>query len=85
MQEEEGDVTRIIGQIVTNVGFLGAGIIFKDGATIHGLTTAATIWCSAAIGSLIGATLYIPALTATVTVVLINTLLRPLGRWINRK
>ena len=40
----EGDVTRIIGQIVTGVGFIGGGIIFKKGADVHGLTTAATVW-----------------------------------------
>ena len=43
--QEEGDVTRIISQVVTGIGFLGAGIIFKEGLSVHGLTTAATIWC----------------------------------------
>jgi len=52
---ENGDVTRIIGQVVTGIGFLGAGIIFKEGINVHGLTTAATIWCSAAIGSMAAA------------------------------
>ena len=47
-----GDNSRIIAQVVSGIGFLGAGIIFKDGDTVKGLTTAATVWCSAAIGCL---------------------------------
>jgi len=50
-----GDVTRIIGQVVTGVGFLRAGIIFKEGTNIHGLTTAVTVWCCSAVGCLAGA------------------------------
>ena len=50
----QGDPTRIIGQIVTGIGFLGGGVILHRGANVHGLTTAATIWCSAAIGCLAG-------------------------------
>src|ERR1700693_2641650 len=38
--------SRIVGQIVTGIGFLGAGVIFKEGGTVHGLNTAATVWCS---------------------------------------
>ena len=43
--KDSGDVTRIIGQVVTGIGFLGAGIIFKEGLNVRGLTTAATVWC----------------------------------------
>ncbi|MCS6834237.1 MAG: MgtC/SapB family protein, partial [Flammeovirgaceae bacterium] len=50
----KGDATRIIGQIVTGIGFLGAGVIMKDGMNIQGLNTAATIWCSASVGALAG-------------------------------
>ncbi len=52
---ENIDPTRIAAQIVTGIGFLGAGVIIHEGLTIHGLTTAATIWTAAAIGALIGA------------------------------
>ena len=45
---------RIVSYVVSGVGFLGAGVIFKDGANVRGLNTAATIWCSAAIGALSG-------------------------------
>ena len=68
-----GDPTRIIGQIVTGIGFLGAGVILHHGGNIHGLTTAATIWCSAALGSLAGLGLYWEALICTAAVVIINT------------
>lgn len=53
----EGDPSaagRIASYVVSGVGFLGAGVIFKDGGTVRGLNTAATIWCSAAIGVLCG-------------------------------
>ena len=41
-----GDITRVIGQVVTGIGFLCAGVIFREGISVHGLTTAVTIWCS---------------------------------------
>ena len=48
------DNLRVLSQVVTGIGFLGAGVIMKDGFTIHGLNSAATIWCSAAVGCLCG-------------------------------
>ena len=53
----EGDMSpsRVAAQVVSGIGFLGAGIIFRDGFNVHGLTTAATLWCSAAVGLLAGA------------------------------
>ena len=47
-----GDVTRIIGQVVTGIGFVCAGIIFKEGINVHGLTTAVTVWCCSVVGCL---------------------------------
>ncbi len=67
------DPTRIIGQIVTGIGFLGAGVILHHGGNIHGLTTAATIWVSAALGSLAGLGLYWETLICTVAVLVVNT------------
>ncbi len=78
--QTEGDVTRIIAQVVTGIGFLGAGIIFKEGITVHGLTTAATVWCSSAIGCLAGAGYYIEAIIATVLVLSINSVMLILDR-----
>lgn len=85
LTQHSGDVTRIVGQVVTGVGFLGAGIIFKDGVTVKGLTTAATVWCSSAIGCLAAAGFYIEALICAVAIVSINTLLLPLSSWLLRK
>lgn len=80
-----GDPTRVAAQVVTGIGFLGAGIIFREGLSIHGLNTAATLWCSAAIGVLAGAGAYKAALIATIFVVAVNLLLRPIVKTINSK
>ena len=58
MTAEEGDPSRVAAQIVSGIGFLGGGLILKDGFTVRGLNTAATIWCSAACGTLSGVGLY---------------------------
>jgi putative Mg2+ transporter-C (MgtC) family protein len=74
--------SRVIGQIVSGVGFLGAGVIFKEGGTVHGLNTAATIWCSAAVGALAGIGYPLYAATVGLAAVLTNIALRPLAyKW----
>jgi len=60
------DPTRMAQGIMTGIGFLGAGVIFKEGLSVRGLTTAASIWVTAAIGILIGVGFYFPAVMATV-------------------
>lgn len=85
LTQETGDVTRIIGQVVTGIGFLGAGIIFREGANVHGLTTAATVWCSSAIGCLSGAGYFSEAIIATVTIVAVNIALVPIDTWLNKR
>ncbi len=82
---ENGDVTRIIAQIVTGIGFLGAGIIFKEGFDVYGLTTAATVWCSAAVGCFAGAGYFIETLIAVATIMGINYLLIPVDRWLQKR
>ena len=67
-----GDNSRIIAQVVSGIGFLGAGIIFKDGDTVKGLTTAATVWCAAAIGCLCGSGMFAEAIVGTVAVMSVN-------------
>ena len=79
------DPTRVAAQIVSGIGFLGAGVILREGLTVRGLNTAATLWCSAAVGSLAGAGLYVAALAGTVVVVTVNVVLRPLGRAVDRR
>lgn len=71
----EGDVTRIIAQVVTGIGFLGAGIIFKEGNIVRGLTTAATVWCSSAIGCIAAAGFYMETLFGTIAVLMVNSVL----------
>ena len=79
------DVSRITAQVVTGVGFLGAGIIFREGSNVHGLTSAATVWCSAAIGCLAATGMYMETLVASVFVIFINSLLMPLDKWLNNR
>jgi putative Mg2+ transporter-C (MgtC) family protein len=79
------DATRIIGQVVTGIGFLGGGIIFKEGINVHGLTTAATVWCSSAIGCLAAAGYYYHILIATGIIIFVNSSLRPIDEWISKK
>ncbi|QKT09277.1 MgtC/SapB family protein [Gordonia sp. X0973] len=74
-----GDPTRVAAQIVSGIGFLGGGVILRDGLTVRGLNTAATLWCSAAVGALAGSGMYIPAAIGTVVVICVNTALRSVG------
>ena len=67
-----GDNSRIIAQVVSGIGFLGAGIIFKDGDSVKGLTTAATVWCAAAVGCLCGAGMFAEAVLGTVAILIVN-------------
>jgi putative Mg2+ transporter-C (MgtC) family protein len=75
---------QIVSYVVSGVGFLGAGVIMKEGLNIRGLNTAATLWCSAAVGALAGGGLFGESVLLTVAVLAGNTLLRPLINVINR-
>jgi putative Mg2+ transporter-C (MgtC) family protein len=77
------DQTRIAGQIVTGLGFLCSGIIFKDGVNVRGLNTAATIWCTAAIGVLASSGYILYAFVATLLLIAANVILRPISNKIN--
>lgn len=70
------DPTRMAQGIMTGIGFLGAGVIFKEGLTVRGLTTAASIWMTAAIGALLGIGFYMPAIAASVITVGVLSLFR---------
>ena len=80
----EGE-TRIISYVVSGIGFLGAGVIMKEGMQISGLNTAATLWASAAVGAFAGGGLYAEAGAVTAVVLAGNTLLRPIVDYINRR
>ena len=79
------DATRVVAYVVSGIGFLGAGVIMKEGAQIRGLNTAATLWGTAAAGAFAGAGLVIEAAIVTAFVLAANTLLRPIVDAINRQ
>jgi putative Mg2+ transporter-C (MgtC) family protein len=79
-----GDGERIAAQIVTGIGFLGAGSIMRDGMRVRGLTTAATLWCAAAVGMLAGIGRFTEATMAAGAVVGTNLVLLPLEKWYER-
>lgn len=71
---------KVAAQVVSGIGFLGAGVILKDGINIRGLNTAATLWCSAAVGVLCASGLLLEAATGTAFVLLSNIVLRAITR-----
>ncbi|MEX2245712.1 MAG: MgtC/SapB family protein [Dehalococcoidia bacterium] len=71
MSRVYGDNDRIAAQIVSGIGFLGAGLIFREGFSVRGVTTAATIWTTAAVGVAIGAEAYIVATFSSLIAVLL--------------
>ena len=81
---DEVSPTRVAAQIVSGIGFLGAGIIFRDGFNVHGLNTAATLWCSAGVGMMAGHGAWEHALLLTAMVVFVNLGLRPLVKLLKR-
>jgi putative Mg2+ transporter-C (MgtC) family protein len=76
---------RVISYVVSGIGFLGAGVIMKEGTQVRGLNTAATLWASAAVGAFAGAGQTGEAVLVAVFVLAGNTLLRPLVQFINRR
>ena len=77
--------TRIAAQVVTGIGFLGAGVIMRDGLNVRGMNTAATMWCVAAVGTLTGMGFLLHAGLGVVAILSANVLLRPVARIINSK
>ena len=75
--------TRVAAQVVTGIGFLGAGVISKEGVNVRGLNTAATLWCAGAIGLLAGVGHWAHAVLAAILVIFVNLILRPLVSLIN--
>ncbi len=75
---------QITAYVVSGVGFLGGGVILRQGFTVQGLNTAATLWCSAAVGCQAAAGHLIPALATTAVVLAVHLLLRPVGRFVDR-
>ena len=76
----QGDATRVAAQVVTGIGFLCGGVIFKEGLNVRGLNTAATIWCTAAVGVLTAAGFLLQAVFATAVLLVCTTLFRLIAR-----
>lgn len=72
MNYPNSDPTRVMSQVCTGLGFLGAGVILKDGLKIHGLTTAATVWVAGSVGCICGTGRYLDAMIVTLFVIGIN-------------
>ena len=85
LNESEGDASRIVGQIITGFGFLGAGVILHRGPSVHGLTTAATIWCSAALGCLAALAMYWQLIIAALLVLMVNLAFKLTDKWFTGK
>ncbi len=79
-----GSTDRIASNIVTGIGFIGAGVIFKEGISVNGLTTAALIWITAALGMAIGYHNYTIAIVVSAIVVIVLFILEPVQRFIER-
>ena len=76
-------VFRVGSSIISGIGFLCSGVIFKDSASVRGMNTAATLWCTAAVGILASTGMFIPAISAAAILIVSNLILRPLVRKIN--
>ncbi|MDU5673944.1 MAG: MgtC/SapB family protein [Pseudomonas aeruginosa] len=83
--DNEVSVTRMAAQVVSGIGFLGAGVIMRDGLNVRGLNTAATLWCTAAIGVLCSMGLLLEATLGSLVVLCANILLRDIAQRLNRQ
>ncbi len=80
-----GSPDRISAQVVTGIGFLGAGAILRSGRSVHGMTTAATIWVNAAVGMAAGAALFAIAIAATMVTLIVLAVLPPVESYFERR
>lgn len=83
--EDYVDMTRVIGQVVTGIGFIGAGVILHKGTVVRGLTTAATVWCSAGAGCLAAIGQFEELAVLTALIVFVNTVFGPVDKYIRKK
>jgi putative Mg2+ transporter-C (MgtC) family protein len=78
LMDDQNSPTRIVSYVVSGLGFLGGGVILRDGLNVKGLNTAATIWCSGAIGSLAGSGFLFQAMLGTAAILFVHITLRPI-------
>ena len=83
--EEFVDITRVIGQVVTGIGFIGAGVILHKGTVVRGLTTAATVWCSAGAGCLAAIGEFTELIALVILIVFVNVFFGPVDDFIRNK
>lgn len=79
----DADPTRVAAQVASGIGFIGAGVILKEGESVSGLNTAASLWASAAVGCLAGGGLYGVAATGALCIVVGNVFLRKIAALID--
>ncbi len=82
---DEGSRTRIASYVVSGIGFLGGGVILREGMNVKGMNTAATLWCSAAVGTLCGSGFPLYALGGTAAVLALHLTLRPVAHWVDAR
>jgi len=85
LMDDSQSPTRIASYIVSGLGFLGGGVILRDGLTVKGMNTAATLWCTGAIGTLAGAGFPWHAACGTIAILAVHLGLRPVVRWIDER
>lgn len=83
--DHDSSPTRVAGQVASGIGFLGGGVILREGLNVRGMNTAATLWCSAAIGTLAGMGLRLEAAIGAAAVLLAHLALRPVVRHIDAR
>lgn len=84
LADDSVDLTRIAAQVVSGIGFLGAGVILREGGNIRGLNTAATVWASAAVGILCCLTNLEYAILVAAAIVILHLVLHPLSSQIDK-
>jgi putative Mg2+ transporter-C (MgtC) family protein len=85
LMDDTASPTRIASYIVSGLGFLGGGVILRDGLTVKGMNTAATLWCAGAVGTLAGAGFPLEAVVGTAAVLTVHLGLRPVVRWVDAR
>ena len=83
--DDEASPTRVAAQVASGIGFLGGGVILREGLNVKGMTTAATLWCSGAVGCLAGAGFVVEGLMGTATILAANFCLHPVSRWMDAR
>jgi putative Mg2+ transporter-C (MgtC) family protein len=83
LMHDANSPTRMASYVVSGIGFLGGGVILREGLNVRGMNTAATLWCSAAVGALSGSGFPLYAAVGTAVILTVHLTLRPLARWVD--